>query len=108
MKSRRLFMNRVAANVSSLIFGGDQSRLTSAATRHGSWSQCAAAEPWRLSMDPCMRKAFWSAAASEARRRFRTAYAARSTLKRRRRALPAHSKGLCNEPRFMVPTRGLK
>jgi hypothetical protein len=37
--------------------------------------------------------------ASEARRRFRTAYAARSTLKRRRRcALPAHSKGLCNEP----------
>src|SRR6266550_6498363 len=46
-----------------------------------------------------MRKAFWSAAASEARRRFRIAYAPRFTLKRRRRyALPAHSKSLCNEP----------
>jgi len=44
-------MNRVAANVSSLIFGGDQSRLTSAATRHGSWSQCVRKREWGLSMN---------------------------------------------------------
>jgi hypothetical protein len=44
-------MNRVAANVSSLIFGGDQSRLTSAATRRGSWSQCVRKREWALSMN---------------------------------------------------------
>jgi len=37
--------------VSSLIFGGDQSRLTSAATRRGSWSQCVRKREWGLSMN---------------------------------------------------------
>jgi hypothetical protein len=46
-----LSMNRVAANVSSLIFGGDQSRLTSAATRRGSWSQCVRKRERGLSMN---------------------------------------------------------
>src|SRR6187200_246974 len=50
-KGWRLPMNRVAANVSSLIFGGDQSRLTSAATRRGSWSRCMRKSERKLSIN---------------------------------------------------------
>jgi len=53
-------------------------------------------------MSRAHRTSFWSAAASEARRRFRIAYAPRSTPKRRRRcALPANSKTLSACSRFL-------
>ena len=53
-------------------------------------------------MSRAHRTSFWSAAASEARRRFPIAYAPRSTPKRRRRcALPANSKTLSACSRFL-------